>query len=49
MCKVSLRKTVVGLNDARHVVSVNANGNTHQHVLRTFGNLVLHLEQVRLF
>ncbi|KAH3661623.1 hypothetical protein OGAPHI_006472 [Ogataea philodendri] len=40
---------VVGLDDLWNVVAVNTNGNTHNHVLRSFSNFSVNLEQVRPF
>ena len=47
--EVSLGEAFVGVDDTVNVVSVDSNGNTHQHALGPFGDLSVHLEQIGLF
>ncbi len=47
--EVFLGEAFVGLEDAVNVVSVDSNGHTHEHALRSFGNHSIHLEEVGLF
>ena len=44
--EVALRHQVVGLERSVDVLAVDANGHTHEHVLRTLGDLASDLEQV---
>ena len=45
--KPALRHQVVGLDCALDVVLVDADGDAHEHVLRTLGDLAVELQQVR--
>ena len=47
--EVAHGKEVVRLNDTLNVVSVNADADAHEHVLRTFGNVSIQLEEITLF
>ena len=48
MGEESVRQKVVGLEDAGDVVHVDADGDAHEHVLGTLGDLAVDLEQVGL-
>ena len=49
VCKVPKREHVVGFQNRVNVVAVNTDSHTHEHLLRPFGNLAVHLEQIGLF
>jgi hypothetical protein len=49
MGKVSLAHQVVSLDNLVNVLSPDSNRNTHDHVLRTFGDLSIDSKQVRSF
>lgn len=46
MSEVSFRHEIVGLDDALDVGTVDANRNTHDHVLRPFGDVLIDSEEV---
>lgn len=46
VCEPALRHVVVGVHSSLDVLSVNANGNSHKHVLGSLSNLSIKLEQV---
>lgn len=46
MCEKSFRHKVVRLDDALNIVLVDAHGNTHNHMLGTFGNTAIDPEKV---
>ena len=46
MCKVSERHQVVGLDGSLDVGAVDADSNTHDHMLGTLGNTPVELEEV---
>ena len=47
--EIALGHEVICLNNALNVRSVNSYGNTHKHVLRSFGRDTIDLQQVRPF
>ena len=47
MCEVTFRHKVVCLNDTVNVMFVDAHSDTHDHMLRTFGNTAVDPEKVR--
>jgi hypothetical protein len=47
MRKEALAHEMVRLNGALDVVAVDTDGDTHEHVLGTFGNATIDTEQVR--
>src|SRR5258705_171432 len=49
MSKVSLRHEMVGLDDPLNIISVNANGDTHDHLLRSFSYSTIDSEEIGSF
>ena len=47
--KVSLRHEMVGLDDPLNIISVNANGNTHDHLLGSFSYSTVDSEEMGSF
>lgn len=47
MCEPSLRHHMIRFDCRINIILVNSNSNPHQHVLRSFHNLPLHLQKVR--
>jgi hypothetical protein len=46
MCEVTFRHEVVCLNDALKIILVDAHCDTHDHMLRTFGNTAIDPEKI---
>ena len=49
MSEVFVGQEIIGFNDSGNIITMNANSDTHEHVLGALGNLSVHLEEIRLF
>ena len=49
MCKIFVRHQIVCLNGALDIFTMNANGDAHDHLLRSFGNLSVDAKKVGSF